>query len=192
MATGQVALRWKPSEALSLTMRGDYTKEEENGSPFVFQSMNEGATFVGAASIAAGCPNISIPSRHRCWSARWRIRAAEMMRRHSASSRTAAHAAFSTLENFGASLVADWHVNEPFRSSRSRRTGVSRWTGTRDADNTPLLILHTNYESKSDQFSQELQALVEADRLMASSGCTISTKNPMIACWCPVQSGHFL
>src|SRR6188768_3271640 len=39
MSTAQVALRWKPSEAFSLTMRGDYTKEDENGSPFVFQSM---------------------------------------------------------------------------------------------------------------------------------------------------------
>jgi iron complex outermembrane receptor protein len=39
------------------------------------------------------------------------------------------------------------------------------WTGTRDADNTPLLILHTNYRSKSDQFSQELQAVVDSERL---------------------------
>ena len=39
------------------------------------------------------------------------------------------------------------------------------WTGTRDADNTPLLILHTNYTSESEQFSQELQALVDTDRL---------------------------
>ncbi len=45
MATGQVALRWKPSEAFSLTLRADYTKEDENGSPFVFQSMNEGGHF---------------------------------------------------------------------------------------------------------------------------------------------------
>ena len=39
------------------------------------------------------------------------------------------------------------------------------WTGTRDADNTPLLILHTNYDSKSDQFSQELQAVISASRV---------------------------
>src|SRR4030095_2583409 len=58
MQTGQLAGRWKPSEARGLTLRGDYTKEDENGSPFVYRAMNEGATFVGAASIAAGCPNI--------------------------------------------------------------------------------------------------------------------------------------
>jgi iron complex outermembrane receptor protein len=39
------------------------------------------------------------------------------------------------------------------------------WTGSRDADNTPLLILHTNYTSESDQFSQELQTLVDYDRV---------------------------
>ena len=42
---------------------------------------------------------------------------------------------------------------------------ASKWTGTRDADNTPLLILHTNYNSKSEQFSQELQAVVDTERV---------------------------
>ena len=35
---GQLGIRWKPSDASHLTLRGDYTKEDENGSPFVFQS----------------------------------------------------------------------------------------------------------------------------------------------------------
>ncbi|MES1263210.1 MAG: TonB-dependent receptor plug domain-containing protein, partial [Peristeroidobacter soli] len=61
MQTGQLAVRWQPAESFSLTVRGDYTKEDENGSPFVFRAMNEAATFVGAASIAAGCPNILDP-----------------------------------------------------------------------------------------------------------------------------------
>ena len=49
MFTGQAALRWQPSEALELTLRADYTEEDENGSPFVFRTINEAATFVGAA-----------------------------------------------------------------------------------------------------------------------------------------------
>src|SRR5689334_1680699 len=61
MQTGQLAVRWKPSDSFKVTLRGDYTKEDENGSPFVFAAMNEAATFVGAASIAAGCPNILDP-----------------------------------------------------------------------------------------------------------------------------------
>ena len=166
MAPDRSPLRWKPSEAFSLTLRGDYTKEDENGSPFVFHSMNEAATFVGAASIAAGCPNILDPSRHRCWSARWRIRAAETTRRRSANSRNGGtYAASSTLENLGASLVADWQINDTWSLKSITSDRRLEWTGTRDADNTPLLILHTNYDSESDQFSQELQAIVEADRL---------------------------
>jgi len=44
MWTGQLGLRFKPSDQLSITLRGDYTAENENGSPFVFQAMNEAAT----------------------------------------------------------------------------------------------------------------------------------------------------
>ena len=54
--TGQAAVRWEPSESLTFTVRADYTDEDENGSPFVFRTMNEAATFVGAASEAAGAP----------------------------------------------------------------------------------------------------------------------------------------
>ena len=171
MATGQVALRWKPSEAFSLTMRGDYTKEDENGSPFVFQSMNEGATFVGAASIAAGCPNILDPfpppllvgplADPRCGNDAQAL---------GEFTNGGTYEASSTLENVGASLVADWQINDTFSLKSITSDRSLEWTGTRDADNTPLLILHTNYDSKSDQFSQELQAIVEADRLSGVFG----------------------
>ena len=58
------------------------------------------------------------------------------------------------------------------------------WTGTRDADNTPLLILHTNYTSESDQFSQEFQAVRRyRSRSMASSDSTTSTRIPSTVCW---------
>jgi iron complex outermembrane receptor protein len=171
MATGQVALRWKPSEAFSLTMRGDYTKEDENGSPFVFQSMNEGATFVGAASIAAGCPNILDPfpppllvgplADPRCGNDAQAL---------GEFKNGGTYEATSTLENVGASLVADWQINDTFSLKSITSDRSLEWTGTRDADNTPLLILHTNYDSKSDQFSQELQGIVEADRLSGVVG----------------------
>ena len=72
---------------------------------------------------------------------------------------------YSTLENGGVSLVAEWDVNDvlSFKSITSGRQ--LEWTGSRDADNTPLLILHTNYSSESDQVSQEFQALVDTDKV---------------------------
>jgi iron complex outermembrane receptor protein len=166
MLTGQLAVRWKPSDAFSLTLRGDYTKEEENGSPFVFRTMNEAATFVGAASIAAGCPNILDPfpppllvgplDDPRCGNDAQAL--GEFVN-------GGTYQASSTLENRGVSLVADWEVNDHWSLKSITADRRLEWTGTRDADNTPLLILHTNYTSESKQFSQEFQALVDTDRL---------------------------
>jgi iron complex outermembrane receptor protein len=166
MRTGQVAVRWQPSDAFKLTLRGDYTKEDENGSPFVFRSMNEAATFVGAASQAAGCPNMLDPlpppvlvgplADPRCGNDAQAL--GEF--RNGGTYPTS-----STLENTGTSLVASWEINDTWTLKSITSDRSLEWTGTRDADNTPLLILHTNYRSKSDQFSQELQAVVDADRL---------------------------
>ena len=166
MYTGQLAVRWKPSDSVELTLRGDYTKEDENGSPFVFRTMNEAATFVGAASQAAGCPNMLDPlpppvlvgplADPRCGND-------AQARGNFTNGGT--YDASSTLENRGLSLVAQWDVNDAFTLKSITADRRLEWTGTRDADNTPLLILHTNYDSESEQFSQELQALVETDRI---------------------------
>jgi iron complex outermembrane receptor protein len=166
MFTGQVALQWQPSDSLQLTLRGDYTKEDENGSPFVFRTMNEAATFVGAASIAAGCPNILDPlpppllvgplDDPRCGNDAQAL---------GDFTNGGTYPASSTLENRGASLVARWDLNETLALKSITADRRLEWTGTRDADNTPLLILHTNYTSESEQFSQELQALVDTERL---------------------------
>ena len=166
MYTGQLGIRWKPSDNFSLTLRGDYTKEDENGSPFVFRAMNEAATFVGASSQSAGCPNMLDPlpppvlvgplADPRCGNDAQALGPFRNGGTYPAS---------STLENSGVSLVADWHVNDVFTLKSITSDRRLKWTGTRDADNTPLLILHTNYDSKSDQFSQELQALVSTSRV---------------------------
>ena len=166
MQTGQLALRWQPSDSFKLTLRGDYTKEDENGSPFVFAAMNEAATFVGAASIAAGCPNILDPfpppllvgplADPRCGNDAQALGPFE---------NGGTYAASSTLENVGGSLVADWNINEHWELKSITAERKLEWTGSRDADNTPLLILHTNYTSESDQFSQEFQTIVDYDRV---------------------------
>ena len=165
MVTGQAAVRWEPSDSLTLTLRADYTDEDENGSPFVFRTMNEAATFVGAASQAAGCPNMIDPlpppvlvgplPDARC---------GNDAQDRGPFGNGGTYLASSTLENRGTSLVVDWDVNDvfSFKSITSERS--LDWTGTRDADNTPLLILHTNYTSKSEQRSQELQAVVDTSR----------------------------
>ncbi len=165
MATGQLGVRWQPSDNVSLTLRADYTNEDENGSPFVFQTMNEAATFVGAASQAAGCPDMVDPlpppvlvgptPDPRCGNDAQAL---------GPFNNGGTYLATSTLENRGTSLVFDWEINDTFSLKSITADRTLDWTGTRDADNTPLLILHTNYNSKSEQTSQELQALVDTDR----------------------------
>ena len=171
MLTGQGGLRWKPSDTFVATLRADYTKEDENGSPFVFHSMNEAATFVGAASIAAGCPNILDPfpppllvgplADPRCGNDAQAL---------GPFTNGGTYTASSTLENRGVSLVARWDINDVWALKSITSDRRLEWTGTRDADNTPLLILHTNYNSRSDQFSQELQVLVDSERLDGALG----------------------
>jgi iron complex outermembrane receptor protein len=166
MYTGQLGIRWKPSDSFSLTLRGDYTNEDENGSPFVFQSMNEAATFVGAASDAAHCPHMIDPMPPpvlvgpqpdpTCGND------AQYLGKYKNGG---TYPASSTLENSGLSLVAQWDVNDTLSFKSITADRKLDWTGTRDADNTPLLILHTNYDSKSDQFSEELQAVINTSRV---------------------------
>ena len=45
-----------------------------------------------------------------------------------------------------------------------------RWAGVRDADNTPLTILHTIYDVQADQFSEELQLTYQTEPLKGVLG----------------------
>jgi iron complex outermembrane receptor protein len=163
---GQLALRYRPSDDFSFTLRFDGAKEDENGSPFVFHSINEAALFVGVGSINAGCPNIvdGLPpptlvgplADARCGND-------AQFKGPFTNGGTAA--AFSELRNRGGSLVASWDLTDKFSLKSITADRTLKWAGARDADNTPLLILHTNYRSRSEQFSQEFQAHYNGDKL---------------------------
>jgi len=121
---------------------------------------------VGAASQAAGCPDMIDPlpppvlvgplPDPRCGNDAQDL---------GPFGNGGTYLASSTLENRGTSLVVDWKVNDAFLFKSITSDRSLDWTGTRDADNTPLLILHTNYTSKSEQLSQELQALLHFSRV---------------------------
>jgi iron complex outermembrane receptor protein len=61
--------------------------------------------------------------------------------------------------------VARWQLSDAFALKSVTAYRELEWSGSRDADNTGLLVLHTDYASDGDQFSQELQALVESGPL---------------------------
>jgi iron complex outermembrane receptor protein len=163
--TVQSSLQWLPSERFTLTLRADYTKEDENGSPFVFASINESQVFPAAISRGAGCPGATFPPPsvpqdvvdQRCANdATWNL----------GKYRNGGNApAESTLENWGVSGTVRLDLTEAFALKSITAYRELDWSGSRDADNTGLLVLHTDYSSAGDQFSQELQALVEIGRL---------------------------
>ncbi len=168
--TFQSSVQWLPSDALTITLRGDYTKEDENGSPFVFTAINESQVFPAAISRGAGCPGATFPPPSvpqnvvdpRCANdATWNI---------GKYNNGGTAAARSTLENWGTSGTVQWDLTEAFSIKSITAYRELNWSGSRDADNTPLLVLHTDYASAGDQFSQELQALVETTRLRGVVG----------------------
>lgn len=162
--SGLVTTEWTPSEAVNFTLRADYAKEDENGSPFVFADINPNALFPIIGSIVAGCPGASFPpptanatlDDPRC---------ANEFQDLGDELNGGTFPAVSTLENYGFSLIGEWNVNENLTLKSISSARNLEWSGSRDADNTPILILHTQYESESEQISQELQAQFEYDRL---------------------------
>jgi iron complex outermembrane recepter protein len=168
--SGQLALRWQPSDRVTFTLRGDYAHEDENGSPFVFRAMNERATFPAAQSVAAGCPGATFPPPFVPATPTRDPRCGNDSQALGPFTNGGTYPATSSLENYGVSFVAEWEASSvlTLKSITARRH--LEWSGTRDADNTPLLILHTNYASESDQLSQEFQALIETDRVHGVAG----------------------
>ncbi|MEO8115868.1 MAG: TonB-dependent receptor plug domain-containing protein, partial [Phenylobacterium sp.] len=160
---------WTPRDSFTATLRADYTNEDENGSPFVFRTINTSAAFVAAGSVGAGCPGATFPPP----------RVPEIKDTRCANNTTwslgpytngGSAPAVSTLKNYGASAVLEWEASDAltFKSITARREIT--WTGVRDADNTPINILTTDYDSTSKQFSQEVQALYKSDRLKGVLG----------------------
>ena len=168
--TFQSTLRWEPSDAFTLTLRADYTEEDENGSPFVFVAINGSQAFPAAISRNAGCPGATFPPPsvpqgivdQRCANdATWSL--GQFTNGGTAK-------AESNLENMGVSAVAEWSVNDTLTLKSISAYRELEWHGSRDADNTALLVLHTDYSSEGDQMSQELQALFDLDRVQGVAG----------------------
>ncbi|HEY5810026.1 MAG TPA: TonB-dependent receptor, partial [Povalibacter sp.] len=168
--TFQSTLRWEPGDAFTLTLRGDYTKADEHGSPFVFETINGSQAFPAATSRGAGCPGATFPPPsvpqgivdQRCANdATWNLG-------HFTNGGTAK--ASSELENWGASAVAQWQVTPSFTLKSITAYRELNWEGSRDADNTGLLVLHTDYSSDGDQLSQELQAVFDLDSVKGVFG----------------------
>lgn len=157
---------WAPSARLQAKLLFDYTKADENGNPFVFAASNESAAFQWAASIDAGCPgavsgNVPLLNDDRC---------ANDFQNRGPFANNGTFPLESYLENFGSSLHFEYGYNDAWSFKSITAYRAADWSGVRDADNTPLPILHTAYIVDSWQFTQELQARYTGDHLSGVIG----------------------
>jgi iron complex outermembrane receptor protein len=175
--TATAKLIWTPSDNLSVRFALDYTKSDENGSPLVFSAINETATFPRVASLDAGCPGLTdgavpppgLPDEpavpmiadNRC---------ANDLQARGPYSNNGTFPLVSKLDNSGIGVTVTYDVNDrlAFKSISSYRD--LDWKGNRDADNTPLPILHTLYDVDASQWSQELQLTRQTDALTGVMG----------------------
>jgi iron complex outermembrane receptor protein len=171
-------LNWAPSAKSLLFVRADYTRRDENGAPFVIAGINETAPVPAIVSVAAGCPGATMPflppgdrrlgppnvpliDDPRC--------ANDLQAVGDFTSGGTAPVA-STSAVWGLAGTATVHLNNQvsLKSITAYRSTDS--LGVRDADNTPFVILTTDLTTDSKQFSQEIQAQLDSERVRAIVG----------------------
>lgn len=157
------SLHINPTDSLSFVIRADSSKANENGSPFVFAGINERQAFPAASSVDAGCPGATMPppsvpvgtvNQNCANNATWQLG------EFTNGGNTKAE---SNMENQGFSLSANWEISDIFATKYVASKRSLEWDGSRDADNTYLTILSTQYDSEADQTSHELQLLASGD-----------------------------
>ncbi|HKE44962.1 MAG TPA: TonB-dependent receptor [Steroidobacteraceae bacterium] len=171
-------LVFEPSDRFEGKFLADYTKSDENGSPLVFAAYNEAASFGRNASADAGCPGFTdITGDGRPdFNSLPRVpmiddpRCANDFQNAGPYHNNGTAPLTSQLENWGGSLNLTFNLTGALAlKSISSYRGIS-WEGNRDADNTPLPILHTAYDVDGWQWSQELQLLYQQGNIKGVFG----------------------
>jgi iron complex outermembrane receptor protein len=173
-------LRWDASDSVQLILRGDYSEEDENGSPFVFRGINTSAPVPAIVSVGAGCPGATIPfaplvpgdpnfgspfvpntADVQCANNAWD------MGPYTNGGNAPVQ---STFEVTGLSATINWDISDKttFHSITAYRD--TSWTGIRDADNTPFTLITTDYTSESTQVSQEFRLDYAGERMNSVFG----------------------
>ncbi len=167
--SGMTKWVFTPNDAVRAALAIDYVKSDENGSPLVFAVINEAATFPRVASQDAGCPGVVFPTSGpvpmlddpRC---------ANDLQGAGPFANNGSLPLSSEFENFGGSLNLSFDLSEKLTLKSITSYREVDWVGVRDADNTPLPILHTYYDVTGDQLSEELQLTYQTERLVGVIG----------------------
>ncbi|WP_439620808.1 TonB-dependent receptor [Hyphomonas sp.] len=151
------ALRFEPTDALTVDLAVDYSDTDGTSSPFNVVEINETAQFAGFHNGAlVGPPCVPPPGAlndPRCFNPQWVT--------GDLYSEQGVDPSNTELEAFGASLIGEYAFNSNF--SIKSITGYRDTTalGNRDGDHTPILIQNTRDTWEHEQFSQELEFIGE-------------------------------
>ena len=175
--TGMAKFVWMPTGRVKATLGFDYTESDEHGSPLVFAAINETATFPRVASLDAGCPGLTdgavpppgLPDQPAVPMIR-DDRCANDLQARGPYRNNGSLPLSSTLKNWGSSLNVSFDLSDELTLKSITAYRDIRWTGVRDADNTPLPILHTLYDVQGNQTSEELQLTYQTKHLVGVVG----------------------
>ncbi|RYD66988.1 MAG: TonB-dependent receptor [Sphingomonadales bacterium] len=174
------SVKWEPSSEFDLLVRADYSKQDENGAPFVFAGINEQAPVAAIASVAAGCPGATIPFAPLApGNPRFGAPNVPMVNDVRCANDFQARGDFvnggtapvqSNSQVWGLAGTANIHLSEvtTVKLISAYRETDSR--GVRDGDNTPLLLITTDVAAQSAQFSQEVQLQLDFGSVNAILG----------------------
>jgi len=180
----RAAVLWTPNDDVRLFWTADYNKEDENGSPQVFNSISSGNLFASTSSARAGCPapgtELADP---RCANNQWDA---------GPYANNGTFPVASELEGWGTQLTIDWDLDWVSIKSITAYRDME-WYASRDADNTPFTILHTQNDDTQEQFSQELQFSGTAmeDRLQWLVGLYYFEEEATDDYYVPITFGDF-
>ncbi len=147
---GRFAAEWDASEKVEVYFSADYVKEEENGAPISFNGLapNLFANLAaGGVLVGSGCAGLDPSLQDRCANRDWDA---------GPYGNYGTFEVESYFESWGSNLTVTWDTDWATIKSITAYRDME-WTGSRDADNTPLTILHTRNDDTQDQFSQEFQ-----------------------------------
>lgn len=149
------ALRFEPTEALTLDLAVDYAETDGTSAAFNTVEVNETALFAGfhnGALIGPPCvPPPGAANDPRCFNAQY---VAQDLYEEQGTDPSN-----TELEAFGVSFIGEYEFNDSF--SIKSITGYRETTalGNRDGDHTPILIQNTRDTWDHEQFSQEIEFL---------------------------------
>ncbi|CAN5485228.1 TonB-dependent receptor [soil metagenome] len=174
------ALKWEPSSAFDLFVRGDYSKRDEHGAPFVFAEINEQAPVAAIVSVGAGCPGATIPyAPIAAGNPRFGAPNVPLINDSRCANDFQAKGDYvnggtapvmSSSEVWGMAATSNIHLTEQATVKLITAYRETKSRGVRDADNTPFTMITTDVGSKSAQFSQEVQLQLQFDKVNAIFG----------------------